>query len=85
MRILLLHLRDIHFQCADDPVAARALRIMEAVLGAWGKKGFLVSLRVTRGAQLQPLFRLHSLYNALCPQIAFSYAYNSATARTDVC
>ena len=34
MRSLLLHLSDIHFQRADDAVAARALRIKEAVLGA---------------------------------------------------
>lgn len=34
MRILLLHLSDIHLSSADDPVAYRAIRIKEAVVGA---------------------------------------------------
>ena len=34
MRILLLHLSDIHLRSADDPVAARAIRIKDAVVGA---------------------------------------------------
>ena len=34
MKILLLHLSDIHLKSVDDPVAARAISIKEAVVGA---------------------------------------------------
>jgi len=34
MRILLLHLSDIHLRSVDDPVAARAISIKQAVVGA---------------------------------------------------
>jgi hypothetical protein len=33
MRIVLLHLSDIHFRSPNDPVAERVLKIKEAVLG----------------------------------------------------